>query len=152
MNEKHANLQSPAVTAEAAAAANEAAPIVAKLRTKALARLRHHLLHRVHALKKPQTNIQIKQNILLRNAPLYGFLQSLDQASVGSGTSGADVAAEVRTSYVNTMSQIYVQKFKGFVQHPPPTTHTRSKMLQPLLRYGPDALITLHPHILSCIH
>ena len=132
VNEKHANLQSPEVQAEAAAAASEAAPIVAKLRTKALARIRHHLLHRVHALKKPQTNIQIKQNLLLRNAPLYAFLSSLNQASVGSGSSGADVAAEVRafkfhqhhcdkcfarqvrSSYVNTMSQMYVQKFKGY--------------------------------------
>lgn len=55
-------------------AARDMAPIGLALKLKSLARIRAFLLERFHALKKPKTNIQIKQKLLLKFSYFYQFL------------------------------------------------------------------------------
>ncbi len=68
-------------------AARDMAPLGEKLRIRSVARIRAFLLERFHSLKKPKTNIQIKQKMLLKFAPVYQFL--LHHADVGTGTGAA---------------------------------------------------------------
>lgn len=55
-------------------AAKDMIPIGEKLKAKSVARIRAFLLERFHQLRKPKTNIQIKQKSLLKFAALYQFL------------------------------------------------------------------------------
>ena len=55
-------------------AAKEVAPILIKLRLKAIQRIRDYFLIKFHTLKKSKTNIQMKQNLLLKHQYFYQFL------------------------------------------------------------------------------
>ncbi len=63
-------------------ATSEIRPLAERLKLKAVSRVRHYLLDRFHRLKKPGTNIQIKQKLLCKAKYLYHFL-SLSHAPPG---------------------------------------------------------------------
>ena len=76
-------------------AAKDMQPIGEKLKIKCIARIRAFLLERFHSLKKPKTNIQIKQKLLLKFAYFYQFLlhhaderAAAAQLMNGGGSSG----------------------------------------------------------------
>lgn len=83
----------------------DVAPTVNNLKLKALARVRGFLLERIHGLKSPGTNIQIKQNLMLKYSFFYEFLLRNPSPEV-------DLPTEVRTNYVETMSKKYHTYFK----------------------------------------
>jgi len=83
-------------------------PELAKLRNKAVARVRDFLLNKVESLKRKGTNIQILQtNVLLKVRYLNTFLAN----------HAPDVAVEVRAQYVDTMGKYYHSKFKAYVSN-----------------------------------
>lgn len=127
-------------------------PVIERLKEKSVSVIRAFLLERIHSLKKPKTNIQIKQKLLLKFKFFYQFLlhhasdtasqvqQQIQQilASQGLFTSNhtatpqhtshhaqhgdsfiyhpcADVAGEIRKVYHESMSGIYVAKFKKYL-------------------------------------
>eukprot|EP00808_Paulinella_micropora_P010447 g5898.t1 len=92
-------------------AGTEVAPTVDRLKRKALARCRAFLLERFHALRKPKTNVQIKQKLLLKVQYVYQFL-------VEHGNSMRDspeLAHEIRQDYVHTMGAMYLTLFKQYL-------------------------------------
>jgi len=142
-------------------AARDMLPLAHKLSLRCLSRIRSFLFERFHSLKKPKTNIQIKQKVLMKYAPMYAFLlrhtpghgemaghqrtpatsrsgstSNLYASPSSSSTSAAtpssstapssspsssssslpDLAEEIRRVYHETMSAIYVGKFKKYLQ------------------------------------
>lgn len=91
-----------------ARASQDVAPTIERLRLKAVARVREFLLERVYALRAPKTNVQIKQNLLLRYGFFYTFLTE-------HGGAEHDVAAEVRQNYVDTMAKRYLAHFRAYL-------------------------------------
>ena len=86
-------------------AARDMAPLCQRTATKAVARIRGFLLQRIFMLKKPQTNIQIKQNLLLRYRYLFRFLQM----------HAPETATEIRDAYVDTVRKIYTAHFRQYL-------------------------------------
>eukprot|EP00741_Cyanophora_paradoxa_P006469 tig00001003_g6264.t1 len=87
-------------------ASRDLEPQIEKLRMKAVAKVREFLLTRIHALKKPKTNIQIiQQNVLLKFKYFNQFLAD----------NGREAFLEVRETYVDILSKIYQQYFKGYI-------------------------------------
>mmetsp|Transcript_7199 Transcript_7199/g.17520 ORF Transcript_7199/g.17520 Transcript_7199/m.17520 type:complete len:731 (-) Transcript_7199:191-2383(-) len=86
-------------------AAKDMLPLVQRAQVKAVSRIRQFLLQRIYLLKKPQTNIQIKQNLLLRFNYLYQFCKIHDR----------EVSEEIRTIYIETIHKIYSQHFKQYL-------------------------------------
>jgi len=86
--------------------ASDIEPQIEKLRLKAVAKVREFLLQRIHNLKRPKTNIQIiQQNVLLKFKYFNQFLAE----------HGTEAHAEVRETYVDILSKIYYQYFKGYI-------------------------------------
>lgn len=84
----------------------EVEPILAKLKSKAVAKSREFLLQRIHLLKKPRTNLQVLQhNSLSKFTYLNRFLQS----------HAAPVFEEVQALYVDTLSRVYSSYFKSYL-------------------------------------
>ena len=120
-------------------AAKDMIPIGEKLKAKSVARIRAFLLERFHQLRKPKTNIQIKQKSLLKFAALYQFLLAHADSATGRDSSGgatpahhssshapstpssgaveggSDICAEIRGEYQKTMSAIYRSKFGKYL-------------------------------------
>lgn len=84
-------------------AGRDVEPIAHKLKLKAIHRIRHFLLERFHSLKKPKTNIQIKQRQLLKFQYFYQFLLHHADSKINPEQ---DVAGEIRTQYHETMSKV----------------------------------------------
>ena len=69
-----------------------------ELKSKAVSRVREWLLTNINLLKKPQTNLQqIQDVVLLKNRAFYEFLAEVDP----------DISAEVVDSYSSTMDKLY---------------------------------------------
>lgn len=87
--------------------AKESYPELQKLHLRALHRVRDFMISSIESMKCPQTNIQIlQQTVLLRNKKFFHFLLEHHPQS----------ANEVRSCYVQTMSNVYQSKFRAYVQ------------------------------------
>ena len=84
----------------------EVTPVLQKLEIKAVERVREFLLQRIHALRKPRTNLQmIQHNVLSKFKYMNMFLQSHSWP----------VFEEVQALYVETLSKIYGNYFKAYL-------------------------------------
>eukprot|EP00392_Amoebophrya_sp_AT5.2_P001298 g1300.t1 len=80
---------------------------LAQLKRKAVQRVHAFMLDKVHALKKPRTNLQIlQQNVLLHFRYFNHFLDRFAPPEAGSA---------VKQAYVATMGRVYSQQFKTYL-------------------------------------
>eukprot|EP00466_Bigelowiella_natans_P000029 jgi/Bigna1/65988/fgenesh1_pg.1_\ len=86
-------------------AAKDMVPLCQRAQVKAVSRIRDFLLKKIYLLKKPQTNIQIKQNLLLRFKYLYIFCRK----------HAPTTAEEIQTVYIDTIKKIYTSHFKLYL-------------------------------------
>eukprot|EP01116_Phalansterium_solitarium_P008607 TRINITY_DN22544_c0_g1_i1.p1 TRINITY_DN22544_c0_g1~~TRINITY_DN22544_c0_g1_i1.p1 ORF type:complete len:734 (-),score=256.38 TRINITY_DN22544_c0_g1_i1:92-2293(-) len=85
---------------------NDLQPAVELLIWKAVAKVREFLIYRVHALRKPHSNIQIlQQSFLVKYTGFYQFLRQW----------APKVAAEVQGIYIETVSNLFVQYYKAYL-------------------------------------
>ncbi|XP_075909311.1 vacuolar protein sorting-associated protein 52 homolog [Petromyzon marinus] len=78
--------------------------VLAKLKAKAIAKVREFILQKIYAFRKPMTNYQMAQNTLLKFRFFSEFLLANER----------HVAKEVRDEYVDTMARIYYSYFKAY--------------------------------------
>ncbi|KAA0189434.1 Vacuolar protein sorting-associated protein 52, partial [Fasciolopsis buskii] len=78
--------------------------LLKKLKIKAVTKIREYLLQKTYALRKPLTNYQIPQNQMLKFRFYNEFLLAHDR----------EIATEIRSEYVNTMSKVYYSYFKAY--------------------------------------
>ncbi|XP_025835156.1 vacuolar protein sorting-associated protein 52 homolog [Agrilus planipennis] len=78
--------------------------ILEKLKIKAMSKIRAYLLEQVYKFRKPMTNYQVPQNVMLKNKFFYEFILSNER----------NVAQEIYNEYVDTMSKIYFSYFKSY--------------------------------------
>jgi hypothetical protein len=84
----------------------EVEPVLQRLQLKAIDKIREFLLHQIHALRKPRTNLQmIQHNILAKFKYMNLFLQ----------THAWPVFEEVQNMYVETLAKIYAAYFKAYL-------------------------------------
>ncbi|TPP61063.1 Abhydrolase domain containing protein 11, partial [Fasciola gigantica] len=74
------------------------------IRFQAVTKIREYLLQKIYSLRKPLTNYQIPQNQMLKFRFYNEFLLAHDR----------EIATEVRSEYVNTMSKVYYSYFKAY--------------------------------------
>ncbi|GAB4822229.1 hypothetical protein N2152v2_009275 [Parachlorella kessleri] len=86
------------------AAYRDVAPELERLRVKAIARCRDFLMERFYDFRKPKTNVQIKQNVLLKYKYMIQFLRH----------NSKDIFAEVRAAYVDKISGKIGDLFRGY--------------------------------------
>jgi hypothetical protein len=79
--------------------------ILNNLKIKAITKIREYILKKIHSCRKAMTNYQIPQNALLKNKFFYQFLMSHDR----------EVAREIQTEYLDTMSKVYFSYFKEYL-------------------------------------
>ncbi|KAK1077146.1 Vacuolar protein sorting-associated protein 52 [Friedmanniomyces endolithicus] len=83
-------------------AAQDIRPFVEDVSTKAVERIRDHVVAQIKALRSPNTNAQvIQQNALLRYRNVFGFLSSRQP----------QLAEEISQAYINTMRWYYSSHF-----------------------------------------
>ncbi|KAK1092591.1 Vacuolar protein sorting-associated protein 52 [Friedmanniomyces endolithicus] len=83
-------------------AAQDVRPFVEDVSTKAVERIRDHVVAQIKALRSPNTNAQvIQQNALLRYRNVFGFLSSRQP----------QLAEEISQAYINTMRWYYSSHF-----------------------------------------
>lgn len=93
--------------AKISAAYKDVEPEVEKLRVKAISKGREFMMQKLHALRKPKTNIQIlQQNVLLKYKYICTFLRE----------HGKEVYPEVRAAYVDTLNKILSAHFRTYIQ------------------------------------
>jgi vacuolar protein sorting-associated protein 52 len=83
---------------------NDVHDILYKLKIKAITKIREFILQKIAQFRKPMTNYQITQDILLKNRFFFEFLMLHDK----------NVAKECRDEYVNTISKVYFSYFKEY--------------------------------------
>jgi vacuolar protein sorting-associated protein 52 len=87
------------------AAGAQLLPDMLSLKAKSISKAREFFTGQINALRKNKTNVQvIQQNSLLKYAKLYHFLQR----------DAAQLAEDIRTLYVDTMSRIVQNVFKNY--------------------------------------
>lgn len=86
------------------AAYRDIAPELERLRLKAIGRCREFLLEKIWDFRRPRTNLQIKQNIMLRYNSMASFLQR----------HGGQIYVEVRSGYVDKVSQKIGDLFRSY--------------------------------------
>jgi hypothetical protein len=86
------------------AAYRDIAPELERLRLKAVGRCREFLLEKIWDFRRPRTNLQIKQNIMLRYHNMASFLQK----------HGGQIYVEVRSGYVDKVSQKIGDLFRSY--------------------------------------
>lgn len=84
--------------------AEDVSEILEKLKLKAMTKLRQYLLEQVYKFRKPMTNYQVPQNAMLKYKFFFEFILSNER----------QVAQEICTEYVDTMSKIYYSYFKSY--------------------------------------
>ncbi|RWS07403.1 vacuolar protein sorting-associated protein 52-like protein, partial [Dinothrombium tinctorium] len=89
-----------------ALACHDVMEILNNLKLKAIAKIREYILKRIQSCKKAMTNYQIPQNALLKNKFYYTFLMKHNR----------EVAREVQSEYIDTMSKVYFSYFKEYIQ------------------------------------
>lgn len=78
--------------------------VLAKLRTKAMAKIRVYLLEQIYKFRRPMTNYQVPQNAMLKHKFFFEFTLHNERG----------VAHEICTEYMDTMSKIYYSYFKSY--------------------------------------
>lgn len=78
--------------------------VLEKLRIKAMSKIRAYLLEQISKFRKPMTNYQIPQNMLLKHKVHYEFLLMNER----------NTAEEICNEYVDTLSKIYFSYFKSY--------------------------------------
>jgi vacuolar protein sorting-associated protein 52 len=86
------------------AAYRDISPELERLRLKAVGRCREFLLEKIWDFRRPRTNLQIKQNIMLRYHNMASFLQK----------HGGQIYVEVRSGYVDKVSQKIGDLFRSY--------------------------------------
>ena len=84
--------------------ASDVSEILEKLKIKAMTKLRTYLLEQIYKFRIPMTNYQVPQNAMLKYKFFFEFILSNER----------QVAQEVCTEYVDTMSKIYYSYFKSY--------------------------------------
>lgn len=84
--------------------AEDVGDILEKLRIKAMTKLRGYLLEQVYKFRRPMTNYQVPQNAMLKYKFFFEFILSNER----------QVAQEICSEYVDTMSKIYYSYFKSY--------------------------------------
>lgn len=79
--------------------------VLAKLKYKAVSKIREFCLQKIQQFKKPMTNYQIPQNGLLKFKFFFEFLMAHER----------QVAREIRDEYVDTMGKMYFSYFKAYM-------------------------------------
>lgn len=75
-----------------------------KLKIKAVSKIRDYLLEKINQFKKPLANYQIQQNAMVKFKFYYKFLLANNR----------EVAKEVRSEYLDTMSKVIFSYFKSY--------------------------------------
>ncbi|KAL4421397.1 hypothetical protein ABPG75_010688 [Micractinium tetrahymenae] len=91
-------------TARFSAAYRDVAPELERLKVKGVARSRDFLMDRIYDMRKPKTNLQIKQNVLLKYKYLAAFLRQ----------HAPDIYAEVRSAYVEKVGAKMLDLFRSY--------------------------------------
>lgn len=91
-------------TARFSAAYRDVAPELERLKVKGVARCRDFLMDRIYDMRKPKTNLQIKQNVLLKYKYLPAFLSQ----------HAPDIYAEVRGAYVEKVGGKMLDLFRTY--------------------------------------
>ncbi|XP_037958325.1 vacuolar protein sorting-associated protein 52 homolog [Teleopsis dalmanni] len=78
--------------------------ILQKLKLKAMSKIRVYLLEQIYKFRKPMTNYQIPQNAMLKHKFFFEFILSNER----------QVAQEICSEYIDTMSKIYYSYFKSY--------------------------------------
>ncbi|KAG7033407.1 Vacuolar protein sorting-associated protein 52 A [Cucurbita argyrosperma subsp. argyrosperma] len=82
-------------------------PELEKLRQKAVSKVFDFIVQKLHALRKPKTNIQIlQQSVLLKYKYVISFLKDHSK----------EVYNEVRTAYIDTMNKVLSAHFRAYIQ------------------------------------
>lgn len=89
---------------EESKSAEDVGEILEKLKIKAVAKLRAYLLEQIYKFRIPMTNYQLPQNSMLKYKFFFEFILSNQR----------QVAQEICTEYVDTMSKIYYSYFKSY--------------------------------------
>lgn len=84
--------------------ASDVSEILEKLKIKAITKLRTYLLEQIYKFRIPMTNYQVPQNAMLKYKFFFEFILSNER----------QVAQEVCSEYVDTMSKIYYSYFKSY--------------------------------------
>lgn len=84
--------------------AEDVGEILEKLKIKAMTKLRSYLLEQIYKFRRPMTNYQVPQNAMLKYKFFFEFILSNER----------QVAQEICTEYVDTMSKIYYSYFKSY--------------------------------------
>lgn len=79
--------------------------ILNNIKTKAISKIREYILKKIYSFRKPMTNYGIAQNALLKNKFFFKFLATHER----------DIAREIQTEYIETMSKVYYSYFKDYV-------------------------------------
>lgn len=83
-------------------ATGDVSEVLHKLRLKAMSKIRTYLLEQIYKFRKPMTNYQIPQNAMLKHKFFFEFILSNER----------QVAQEICSEYIDTMSKIYYSYFK----------------------------------------
>lgn len=78
--------------------------ILDKLKIKAMAKIRTYLLEQVFKFRKPMANYQVPQNTMLKHKFFFEFILLNER----------NVAQEICSEYIDTMSKIYYSYFKSY--------------------------------------
>lgn len=82
-------------------------PELEKLRQKAVSKVFEFIVQKLHALRKPKTNIQIlQQSVLLKYKYIICFLKE----------HGKEIYNEVRAAYIDTMNKVLSAHFRVYIQ------------------------------------
>ncbi|KAM7511463.1 hypothetical protein LguiB_010338 [Lonicera macranthoides] len=82
-------------------------PELERLRQKAVSKVFEYIVQKLHALRKPKTNIQIlQQSVLLKYKYVISFLKE----------HGKEIYAEVRAAYIDTMNKVLSAHFRAYIQ------------------------------------
>lgn len=86
-------------------AAIEIKPVFERLLSKAVYKVKNYLLNQLNELRKPKANTQIIKQSIMKFKFFYLFIKRHSKES----------NTEFITSYVDTMSKIYLSKFKTYI-------------------------------------
>lgn len=82
-------------------------PELERLRQKAVSKVFDFIVQKLHALRKPKTNIQIlQQSVLLKYKYVISFIKE----------HGKEIYAEVRAAYIDTMNKVLSAHFRSYIQ------------------------------------
>lgn len=91
-------------TARFSAAYRDVAPELERLKVKAVARCRDFLMDRIYDMRRPKTNLPVKQSVLLKYRYMASFLKQ----------HAPDIYAEVRGAYVDKVGQTMLDLFRAY--------------------------------------